>query len=587
MNRNSCTSIIKLLVAVVLLSACQTTPEKDSPTMPSIQKSLENAEASQQSATVEPPPEVQRALLPPASSTLGVIKAEVPTFDVSVNEAPARQLFMSLVDGTGDNMVVHPDVSGTLTLDLKNVSTEDVMATLRDVYGYEYRYSHGVYQVFPSRMRSQVFKVNYLDIERKGGSKTRVSSGQITQSSSSSGGSNSTDNNSNSSSGSSGFDNNANKNGQNGFSGAQITTQSEANFWLDLDTSLKMIVGEENGRKVVINPMSGTVLVRAMPRELLDVKQYLDILQDSVSRQVIIEAKILEVELNDAFQTGVNWTALLDFGGNYQAKIAQIGGGTIFKDGVSELAGTAVPLNNLALTDGASAFGGVFAVQAHLGDFNTLIELLKTQGDVQVLSSPRVSTVNNQKAIIKVGTDEYFVTDIDVQTDVAVGVSNRSADVTLTPFFSGVALDVTPQIDSDGRITLHVHPAISEVVEDNKDLGVVTSSSDDDDSSRSSRVPLAKSTIRETDTIVQAENGQVVVIGGLMQELVRDEVASTPFLGDMPVIGHMFRHTRKTSTKNELVILLRPVVVNSNRVWEQQVQQATQRFRAIQHPDYP
>jgi len=586
-NRNSCTSIIKLLVAVVLLSACQTTPEKDSPTMPSIQKSLENAEASQQSATVEPPPEVQRALLPPASSTLGVIKAEVPTFDVSVNEAPARQLFMSLVDGTGDNMVVHPDVSGTLTLDLKNVSTEDVMATLRDVYGYEYRYSHGVYQVFPSRMRSQVFKVNYLDIERKGGSKTRVSSGQITQSSSSSGGGNSTDNNSNSSSGSSGFDNNANKNGQNGFSGAQITTQSEANFWLDLDTSLKMIVGEENGRKVVINPMSGTVLVRAMPRELLDVKQYLDILQDSVSRQVIIEAKILEVELNDAFQTGVNWTALLDFGGNYQAKIAQIGGGTIFKDGVSELAGTAVPLNNLALTDGASAFGGVFAVQAHLGDFNTLIELLKTQGDVQVLSSPRVSTVNNQKAIIKVGTDEYFVTDIDVQTDVAVGVSNRSADVTLTPFFSGVALDVTPQIDSDGRITLHVHPAISEVVEDNKDLGVVTSSSDDDDSSRSSRVPLAKSTIRETDTIVQAENGQVVVIGGLMQELVRDEVASTPFLGDMPVIGHMFRHTRKTSTKNELVILLRPVVVNSNRVWEQQVQQATQRFRAIQHPDYP
>jgi len=586
-NRNSCTSIIKLLVAVVLLSACQTTPEKDSPTMPSIQKSLENAEASQQSAAVAPPPEVQRALLPPASSTLGVIKAEVPTFDVSVNEAPARQLFMSLVDGTGDNMVVHPDVSGTLTLDLKNVSTEDVMATLRDVYGYEYRYSHGVYQVFPSRMRSQVFKVNYLDIERKGGSKTRVSSGQITQSSSSSGGGNSTDNNSNSSSGSSASDNNASKNVQNGFSGAQITTQSEANFWLDLDTSLKMIVGEENGRKVVINPMSGTVLVRAMPRELLDVKQYLDILQDSVSRQVIIEAKILEVELNDAFQTGVNWTALLDFGGNYQAKIAQIGGGTIFKDGVSELAGTAVPLNNLALTDGASAFGGVFAVQAHLGDFNTLIELLKTQGDVQVLSSPRVSTVNNQKAIIKVGTDEYFVTDIDVQTDVAVGVSNRSADVTLTPFFSGVALDVTPQIDSDGRITLHVHPAISEVVEDNKDLGVVTSSSDDDDSSRSSRVPLAKSTIRETDTIVQAENGQVVVIGGLMQELVRDEVASTPFLGDMPVIGHMFRHTRKTSTKNELVILLRPVVVNSNRVWEQQVQQATQRFRAIQHPDYP
>jgi MSHA biogenesis protein MshL len=585
-NGNSRIHAIKLLAATLLLSACQIMPEKDTPTMPSIQKSLEDAETKQQSKAVEPPLEVQRALLPPASSTLGVIKPEVPTFDVSVNEAPARQLFMSLVDGTQDNMVVHPDVSGTLTLDLKNVSTEDVLATVRDVYGYEYRYSHGVYQVFPSRMRSQVFKVNYLDIERTGGSRTRVSSGQITQSSDNgSNGGNSANNNSNSSGNSSTSGSNPNNSGQNGFSGAQITTRSEADFWLDLDTSLKMIIGEEDGRKVVINPLSGTVLVRAMPRELLDIKQYLDILQDSVSRQVIIEAKILEVELNDAFQTGVNWNALIDFGGNYQTKIGQVGGGTIFNNGVSELAGTIVPLKNLALTDGASAFGGVFALQAHLGDFNTLIELLKTQGDVQVLSSPRVSTVNNQKAIIKVGTDEYFVTDIDVQTDVAVGVSNRSADVTLTPFFSGVALDVTPQIDSNGRITLHVHPAISQVVADNKDLGVVTSSSDEDNNSL--RVPLAKSTIRETDTIVQAENGQVVVIGGLMQELVRDDVASTPFLGDMPVIGNMFRHTRKMSTKTELVILLRPVVVNSNRVWQQQVQQATQRFRAIQHPDYP
>jgi len=585
-NRNSRLHAIKLFAAVLLLSACQILPEKDTPTMPSIQKSLEDAEAKQQSKAVEPPPEVQRALLPPASGNLGLIKPEVPTFDVSVNEVPARQLFMSLVDGTADNMVVHPDVSGTLTLDLKNVSTEDVLATVRDVYGYEYRYSHGVYQVFPSRMRSQVFNVNYLDIERTGGSRTRVSSGQITQSSNNgSDGSNSADSNSSSSGNSSTSGNNPDNSRQDSFSGAQITTRSEADFWLDLDSSLKMIIGEDDGRKVVINPLSGTVLVRAMPRELLDIKQYLDILQDSANRQVIIEAKILEVELNDAFQTGVNWNALIDFGGNYQTKIGQVGGGTIFNDGVSELAGTIVPLKNLALTDGASAFGGVFALQAHLGDFNTLIELLKTQGDVQVLSSPRVSTVNNQKAIIKVGTDEYFVTDIDVQTDVAVGVSNRSADVTLTPFFSGVALDVTPQINSEGKITLHVHPAISQVVADNKDLGVVTSSSDED--RNSVKVPLAKSTIRETDTIVQAENGQVVVIGGLMQELVRDDIASTPFFGDMPVIGHMFRHTRKTSTKNELVILLRPVVVNSNRAWEQQVQQATQRFRAIQHPDYP
>jgi MSHA biogenesis protein MshL len=585
-------NIMHGFAAALLLSACQTLPEKETPTMASIQQALEAAQPGAYPAAAQPPPEVQQALLPPAATTLSRLKPRVPTFDVSVNEAPARQFFMSLVDGTSDNMVVHPEVTGTLTLDLKNVTTEDVMATVRDVYGYEYRYSHGVYQVYPARMRSQVFKVNYLDIRRQGGSRTRVSSGQVSQAHSSGSGTGN-DNQQNPGSSGSGANSGETGNGSStSFSGAQVTTRTDADFWADLETSLKMIIGEEEGRKVVTNPLSGTVLVRAMPRELLDIEQYLDTLQSSVSRQVIIEAKILEVELNDGFQTGVNWNALIE-SGSRQIKVGQTGGGTIFQDGVSELAGALVPLQNLSLTNAATGFGGVFALQAHIGDFNTLIELLKTQGNVQVLSSPRVSTVNNQKAIIKVGTDEYFVTDIDVETDTTSGVANRSTDVQLTPFFSGVALDVTPQIDSDGSITLHVHPAISEVRPDNKDIGVLstqvsTGGDDDDDSAdRQFRVPLAKSTIRESDTIIRADNAQVVVIGGLMQDLVRDSVASTPFFGDLPVVGHMFRHTRKISTKTELVILLRPILVDSGRVWAQEVGGATRRFNSIQHPDWP
>jgi MSHA biogenesis protein MshL len=585
-------NIMHGFAAALLLSACQTLPEKETPTMASIQQALEAAQPGAYPAAAQPPPEVQQALLPPAATTLSRLKPRVPTFDVSVNEAPARQFFMSLVDGTSDNMVVHPEVTGTLTLDLKNVTTEDVMATVRDVYGYEYRYSHGVYQVYPARMRSQVFKVNYLDIRRQGGSRTRVSSGQVSQAHSSGSGTGN-DNQQNPGRSGSGANSGETGNGSSAsFSGAQVTTRTDADFWADLETSLKMIIGEEEGRKVVTNPLSGTVLVRAMPRELLDIEQYLDTLQSSVSRQVIIEAKILEVELNDGFQTGVNWNALIE-SGSRQIKVGQTGGGTIFQDGVSELAGALVPLQNLSLTNAATGFGGVFALQAHIGDFNTLIELLKTQGNVQVLSSPRVSTVNNQKAIIKVGTDEYFVTDIDVETDTTSGVANRSTDVQLTPFFSGVALDVTPQIDSDGSITLHVHPAISEVRPDNKDIGVLstqvsTGGDDDDDSAdRQFRVPLAKSTIRESDTIIRADNAQVVVIGGLMQDLVRDSVASTPFFGDLPVVGHMFRHTRKISTKTELVILLRPILVDSGRVWAQEVGGATRRFNSIQHPDWP
>lgn len=556
--------LLRICVASLLLTACQTLPQKDKPDLPEVKKSLQEWQTPETTRIIAPPLDIQQALLPPPGATLKTLESLKPTFDVSVNEVPARQFFISLVDGTTDNMVVHPDVTGTLTLDLKNVTTEDVIATVRDVYGYEYRYAHGAYQVFPARMRSQVFNVDYLDIEREGGSRTRVSSGQVSQApESSSGGTN--DSTSDTTSGSGSRNNPDAK--QTSFSGAQVTTRTRTDFWGNLEISLNTLIGEEGGRKVIADPLSGTVLVRAMPRELLDVEGYLKTLQTSVNRQVIIEAKIIEVRLNDQFQAGINWTSLIDLSGSSREIASGVFG-----------TGLATPFNSINNAD-ADILGSVFALEAHLGDFTALIELLKNQGDVQVLSSPRVSTVNNQKAIIKVGTDEYFVTDLDVDTDIADGVSNQSADVTLTPFFSGVALDVTPQIDEHGGITLHVHPAISEVTQDNKEISVSTQSE--------FNLPLATSTIRETDTIIRATNGQVVVIGGLMQDLIQDDLSSTPFLGDLPGLGHLFRQTRKVAVKTELVILLRPFVVDSNTVWNREIERATQGLENVRHLDLP
>lgn len=566
MNRMLAKKPVQICATVFLLSACQITPEKrDRPDLPEVQKSLQEWQSPEQASPVTPPPDIQQALLPPPSVTLKALGPRKPSFDISVNEVEARQFFMSLVDGTPDNMVVHPDVSGTLTLDLKDVNTDDVMATVHDVYGYEYRYAHGAFQVFPVRMRSQVFNVDYLDIEREGGSRTRVSSGQVSQAPSSSNSENNAARGGTTSPGSN--TNDPNKSSISSFSGAQVTTKTKADFWDNLHASLKLLIGEEDGRRVITDPLSGTVLVHAMPRELLDVDNYLKKVQVSVNRQVIIEAKIVEVRLNDEFQAGINWTSLLDLKGGSREIASGVFG-----------TGSAAPSNNIQNAD-EDVLGSVFALDAQIGDFAALLELLKNQGDVQVLSSPRVSTVNNQKAIIKVGTDEYFVTDFSVDTDVADGVSNQTADVTLTPFFSGVALDVTPQIDEGGSITLHVHPAISEVTQDNKRISV-TSQSD-------LNLPLATSTIRESDTIIRATNGQVVVIGGLMQDLIQDNVSSTPFLGDLPGVGYMFRQTRKVSVKTELVILLRPFVVDSKQVWAREVARATRGFENARHLDLP
>ena len=200
----------------------------------------------------------------------------------------------------------------------------------------------------------------------------------------------------------------------------------------------------------------------------------------------------------------------------------------------------------------------MFSVAINSGNFNTFIELLQLQGNVQVLSSPRIATLNNQKALIKVGTDEFFVTDVSNTTTVGTTTNTSNPSVELTPFFSGIALDVTPQISESGIVTLHIHPSVSQVVDQEKTIEIA---------GFTQTLPLALSTVRESDSIVRAQNGQVVVVGGLMLDSLDDDHAKPPLLGDIPGLGELFRHNRRRSLKSELVILLRPIVVQDQGEW--------------------
>lgn len=173
--------------------------------------------------------------------------------------------------------------------------------------------------------------------------------------------------------------------------------------------------------------------------------------------------------------------------------------------------------------------------------------------------------------MIKVGSDEFFVTDISSDTNTGT-TTTSSTDITLTPFFSGIALDVTPQIDEYGNITLHIHPTVSEVVDQNKKInafGVEQS------------IPVAFSTVRETDSVVHARSGQLVVIGGLMQDNTTKEEAGVPILSKLPGVGALFRHTRSSSKKSELVILLRPQVINNSSDWTSQVDESRERINKM------
>ncbi|PXX89391.1 pilus (MSHA type) biogenesis protein MshL [Marinobacter vulgaris] len=473
------------------------------------------------------PEDVSAALMPSLSSATD----DEDRFDVNARGLAAAPFFEALVEGSRYNVVIHPEVEAIIDLRLNDVTVPEVMDIAGDLYGLDIQRSGRLFRVRADGIQTQMFPIDYLHFKRSGSSETRVSSGQVTSSRDSSTGAGS-------SAGSSGDSSTAN------LVGTRISTETESDFWQDIERALKMIIGTDNGNQVIVNAGAGLVMVRSDGKSLRQVDEYLRRTQLIMQRQVVLEAKILEIGLNEGYQQGVNWSDI------------QSASSVVASDGLpadftaQSLAGQAIQTSDI---------GGLFSATFREGTFTGLIELLGEQGNVQILSSPRISTVNNQKAVIKVGTDEFFVTDIDFDdNNSAVTATDRtSTSVELTPFFSGISLDVTPQIAEDGAITLHVHPAVSEVSDQQKVITV---------GDRDVTLPLARSTVRETDSVIRAESGQIVVIGGLIQDTSEDSNSAVPFLSEIPLLGELFKQRRFQSRKSELVILLRPVVAGSEQM---------------------
>ena len=326
-----------------------------------------------------------------------------------------------------------------------------------------------------------------------------------------------------------------------------MTTTYTADFWADLEQTLQTIIGDEPDTSVVINAQTGVVVVRANPVGLQSVEQFLMQAENMLQKQVIIEARIIEVTLSDGFKSGIDWNT--------------------FASDLSRLATDplSIALNAQPIT-GNPDLGGIFNIGANVGDFSALIQLLSNQGEVKVLSSPRISTVNNQKAVIKVGTDEYYVT--NVRNTANADGSAGTPDLTLTPFFSGIALDVTPQIGQNNEIILHVRPSVTEVTEKTKSLSINGSTY---------ALPLATSSIREADSIIKATNGQIVIIGGLLQNKGNNQTTGIPGLASLPGFKWLFGQQQRMNEKSELIILLQPQITN-NMIWQQEISAARDRM---------
>jgi MSHA biogenesis protein MshL len=507
--------------------------------------------------------EVYDALLPPMPVPTAPVDsaASEAKFDLAVNNTPAQQVFMAIVSGTRYSMLLHPDIEGNISLNLKDVTVFDALESIREMYGYEYKIDGTRIYIQPLGLQTRIFHVNYLTGQREGKSSLRVSSGSVSD-------------NPTSSTGATGVTNSTSNRGA-AIDSSKVSMTSSADFWDELSKSLAAIVGNDKGRSVVISPMSGVIVVRAMAEEMKNVAAYLKASQISIERQVILEAKIVEVQLNESFQSGVNWGALKNTA-NSGLSVGQLSNGTSLGVRTSSITNgvvTSTPGTDLALAAAGSlpagaVAGSMFGLAFQTSNFAALLNFLESQGDVHVLSSPRIATLNNQKAVLKVGTDEFFVTNVTNTTTTGTATTSTPS-VTLQPFFSGIALDVTPRIDQNDDIILHVHPSVSLVSTVNKTINVGGVGG-------TLNLPLASSSVSETDSIVRAKDGQIVAIGGLMRQATYEDQSGIPGLPKS-----VFGQTSQVSQKRELVILIKPTVVNSDKDWSDDITRSRDRIKSM------
>ncbi|MBF0438143.1 MAG: pilus (MSHA type) biogenesis protein MshL [Magnetococcales bacterium] len=549
------------------------------------------------------PKDVKDLLLSDATShpSQESLEASAQKIEISVESAPARVFFPKLVERSPYNVVVGADVTAEISLNLKNVTLQDVFQIVCDEYNLYCSRQGNVYRVSAGKRISKIFNIEYLQIERSGNTSTQIITGQIEVGSSTK--------------------NTQNLNGQGSEktiqvinNGSAINTTSSTHFWRVLENTIRTMialpereyrspdalnqmqsqdhgqnqnqsqsqskgqdpshmlleVNDVDGPSVALDSQAGLLIVKAYPKQLKEVGKYLKNMEENILRQVVIEARILEVNLNDGFQSGVDWASLIHLppDGDRSTVLKQSGGGSIFGRSGIPLATNNVNYGKKAydsLITRPTSFGGTFAMAMNLGNFEAFIQLIKTQGEVNVLSSPRVSTLNNQKAIIRVGSDEIFMRGVSVTSKDASATGSASSVMNpqLTSYFSGISLDVTPKISKNGHVSLHIHPAISNVTDKDKTFTLGSASNG------TFTLPLALNEIRETDSVVRAKNGEIIVIGGLMQTKIQNEQAGLPVLGDLPIVGGFFSHQFKSRVKSELVILLRPVIINNPNDWDQ------------------
>ena len=451
-------------------------------------------------------------------------------YTLQMREAEIQDILLAFSEQTDLNIIVEPDISGKVTVDLKKVSLKQALDIIILPLGLDYKMNGNLIKVFKSSIESRIFHIDYITTIRTG--RGRVS-GSI-------GGRDNEDGEGGTQEGS----------GSGGFS--EVASSVNTDMWEELSTGLDSLKSTDG--KIIVNKTANTVVALDYPLNIERIAGFLDAVQGSIQRQVIIEASIMEVTLSDRCAVGINWGYIQNLPqmSNLSWGLSRRGGsdwvgypGSTGDDEGSGGEGDTMEIPGKIIL---RPFSGVFRIGA---DGQTIlltdiVEALSTQGDVDMLSNPRVSTLNNQPAIIKVAREDVYF-----QTIRSTNFGESTTESNVNFLTVGIVLSVTPQISSDGVITMTIHPSITEK------MGEKTSALGDS-------VPILD--VRETETVARVRDSETILIGGLMQDKVIESVVGLPLMRDIPLLGKLFKHTTRETVKTELVIMLTPRVLTDERI---------------------
>lgn len=417
-------------------------------------------------------------------------------YSLTMRDSDVKSVLMSFSREGEYNIVIDPDISGTVTMDLKEVSLDQALGAVLVPLGYNYKREENTIRVSKLRLDTRVFSLNCLNTVRKGRATVRAdTSGSIEQKDKS----------------------------------TEVVTESSTDMWTELQSGLQNMLSRDG--KFFLNKAVSVVVVSDYPRNLEKVAEFLEAVEGTSQRQVLIEASVMEVALSDDYKMGINWSQILGGHGSLDQKtFSPVGDPGAFQTGVLQFA-------------------------FNLGNLSGLVHALSTQGRAEILSKPRITTLNNQTAIIKVGTEDvYFEQEQQTTT------TSQSTNLKARFFTVGMVMDVTPQIGSGDEITMHVHPVVTEKVSEK----TVTIPSIPPSPSFEMKVPVLS--VRETSSVVKVKSGQTLVIAGLLMDKNKDTINGVPRLKDIPVFGPLFQYKSTTKEKTELIVTLTPRILAGKKL---------------------